>query len=265
MTTVVVTVVHGRHEHLRHQQAHLDALGVRRRVVVAMGDPDVREVVGRRAVVVDIPADEARLPLARARNVGVERALALGADLVILLDVDCLPGAGLVAGYERAAREAPDALLCGPVTYLPPDAVSPAPQELSRWTAPHEARPAPADGVLGRDGDHRLFWSLSFAMTATTWARLGGFCEDYDGYGGEDTDLGFTARDRGIELVWVGGAHAYHQHHPVSSPPVEHVDDILRNAAIFHRRWGVWPMEGWLTAFAERGLVRYDGTRWLRT
>ena len=72
------------------------------------------------------------------------------------------------------------------------------------------------------------------------------------------------ARRQGVDLVWVGGAHAYHQHHPVSSPPVEHLDDILRNAATYHRRWGEWPMEGWLQAFAERGLVTYDGSAWRR-
>ena len=42
------------------------------------------------------------------------------------------------------------------------------------------------------------------------------------------------------------GARAYHQHHPSSSPPVQHLADILRNGALFRRRWGRWPMEGWL-------------------
>ena len=113
-------------------------------------------------------------------------------------------------------------------------------------------------------GDHTLFWTLSFAITACTWRRVGGFCEDYVGYGGEDTDYGQLARRAGVELCWVGGAWTYHQHHPVESPPVRHIDDILRNAAIFHRRWGWWPMEGWLTAFAERGLVSFEGGRWKR-
>ncbi|GMA21078.1 hypothetical protein GCM10025862_30990 [Arsenicicoccus piscis] len=103
---------------------------------------------------------------------------------------------------------------------------------------------------------------MSFAVTPRTWRRLGGFCEDYTGYGGEDTDLGFTARERGIDLVWVGGADAYHQHHPVSDPPREHVADIVRNATVFHQRWGVWPMEGWLAAFEREGLVVHTDGRW---
>jgi len=54
-----------------------------------------------------------------------------------------------------------------------------------------------------------------------------------------------------LGLGWVGGARAYHQHHPVSSPPVEHLDDILRNGRLFHERWGEWPMTGWLEVVLE--------------
>ena len=82
--------------------------------------------------------------------------------------------------------------------------------------------------------------------------------------GGEDTDLGRTAIARGVGLGWVGGARAYHQHHPVSSPPVEHLDDILRNGRLFHERWGEWPMTGWLEEFERRGLVRREDGHWVR-
>ncbi|WP_224160451.1 hypothetical protein, partial [Prevotella lacticifex] len=77
----------------------------------------------------------------------------------------------------------------------------------------------------------------------------------YAGYGGEDTDFGQIAAAQDIPLCWVGGAHALHQYHPVSDPPVEHLDDILTNAALFHDRWGWWPMQGWLGAFEQRGLI----------
>ena len=50
----------------------------------------------------------------------------------------------------------------------------------------------------------------------------------------------------------------------MSRPPVEHVDDIVRNAEVYRRRWGVTPMLGWLEAFEERGLVRRGGRgEWL--
>jgi N-acetylglucosaminyl-diphospho-decaprenol L-rhamnosyltransferase len=129
---------------------------------------------------------------------------------------------------------------------------------------PHPARPAPAPGDLLRADDLRLFWSLSFATDAATWSRIGGFDEAYDGYGGEDTDLGQRAAAAGAVMWWVGGARAYHQWHPVSDPPVEHLEDVVRNANLFHARWGWFPMHGWLTAFAERGLavLDEDGPAW---
>ena len=94
--------------------------------------------------------------------------------------------------------------------------------------------------------------------------RFGGFCEEFTGYGGEDTDFAMNLSAHGVALQWVGGADAYHQWHPVSSPPVEHLDDILRNAEVFARRWGWWPMEGWFRAFEQRGLVVADGPGWRR-
>jgi N-acetylglucosaminyl-diphospho-decaprenol L-rhamnosyltransferase len=95
-------------------------------------------------------------------------------------------------------------------------------------------------------------------VRAATWHELGGFCEKYTGYGGEDTDFGQIAASRGVALTWVGGAWAYHQYHPGSDPPVQHLDDILRNAAVFHRRWGWWPMTGWLREFERQGLIVFD-------
>ena len=67
--------------------------------------------------------------------------------------------------------------------------------------------------------------------------------------------------------MWVGGADALHQYHPTTLLPVQHVDDILRNATIFHGQWGFWPMLGWLEGFANMGLARFDAVadRWIRT
>ncbi|MHA0285360.1 glycosyltransferase family 2 protein [Mycobacterium sp. C3-094] len=258
----VVTVVHGRHAHLRTQQAGLAQCvpGQHERIVVAMADPTVPELAGPGVHVVPCSADPAALPLARARNVGAQAALDRGAELLIFLDVDCIPGRDLIGRYLDAhGRIERPALLCGPVTYLPPAPGGYPLDRLDEQTDPHPARPDPPPGVLQIEPNHDLFWSLSFACSADTWARLGGFCEDYTGYGGEDTDFAASAAAQGIPLIWVGGAHAYHQHHPVSDPPVEHVAAIVGNARIFHRRWGRWPMTGWLDAFERDGLITRRG------
>ena len=151
---------------------------------------------------------------------------------MIFLDVDCLPGEDLVAAYARRGRtrRRADSLLCGPVAYLPPPpARRVRPRPARRSSRLHPGRPAPAAGDRQRGGDHRLFWSLSFALTARCGAGSAGSASEYPGYGAEDTDFAMRPRPPAIDLTWVGGAAAYHQWHPTSSPPVPHLDDILRN------------------------------------
>ena len=70
---------------------------------------------------------------------------------------------------------------------------------------------------------------------------------------------------RGLAHAWAPDARAYHQWHPVSSPPVEHLDDILRNGELFARRWGRWPMERWLEELEALGLVERRGGGWVRS
>ncbi|QJU54644.1 galactosyltransferase-related protein [Herbiconiux sp. KACC 21604] len=269
--TAVITVVRGRHDHLTLQREALARPGAHPllHVVVAMGDPGLEALPALDhpdVVVRHVPAGRT-LPLARARNVGAATAALHGASTFVFLDVDCVPAPGAVEAYAAAAEHpaTADRLLCGPVTYLP----APGPggyrlDELPALDSPHAARPAPAPGEVQLGGPHELFWSLSFALTHEVWQRLGGFHEGYSGYGGEDTDVAFTARMRGVELAWIGSARAYHQHHPVQSPPVEHLDDILRNARTFHERWGSWPMQGWLDQFERAGLVQRDADGYRR-
>ncbi len=262
MKTALITLVHGRHAHLSAQQQALLASSapVGDYVVVAMDDPAIRHPHPRLGgTVVRVDSGGGNLPLAQARNAGARAALARGAELLVFLDVDCLPDPDLIAGYVQAASrpEGAGRLLCGPVTYLDP----PGPdgydlQKLHLLDSPHPARPAPEPGVVLPDDNPDLFWSLSFAVSSETWERIGGFCEDYTGYGGEDTDFARLARRCGVGLAWVGGARAYHQWHPTQDPPVQHLADIVRNANLFYRRWGSWPMGGWLAAFRERGLIR---------
>ncbi|WP_235509513.1 glycosyltransferase family 2 protein [Terrabacter sp. Soil811] len=272
----VVTIVHGRHTHLARQ-----LWGLRRQtrlpdlqVVVAMDDPEVEQLARSQAGPWDVrveslPRREGRLPLAAARNLGVAVASRAGAEQVMLLDVDCIPSPGLVERYaavlgdERRRSPGPDVaplVLAGEVAYLPP---APAGRDyrdldLAALASPHPARPTLASDEVRPAEDLRLFWSLSFALTVRSWNAVGGFDEAYVGYGGEDTDFGQRLGASGGRLLWVGGAAAHHQHHPTSSPPVQHVHDVVANANRFARRWGWWPMEGWLDAFATLGLARRD-------
>ncbi|MFC9437375.1 glycosyltransferase family 2 protein [Nocardia sp. NPDC057030] len=261
MRTAVITLAAHRITHLRNQIRGLarSTTAPDEHIVVAMGDREVVDLARRhRAHTVWIDAPTPRLPLAHARNLGARAAIARGAELLVFLDVDCVPDPWMIARYRAAATTEP-LLLCGPVTYLPP--APPAGYDLPglrRHRAPHPARPDPPGQTHSDSTDFDLFWSLSFALTADTWRRIGGFCTRYHGYGGEDTDFAYKAAAIGARLRWTGGADAYHQYHPVSDPPIEHLDDILTNATIFHRRWGHWPMRGWLDTFAANGHITYD-------
>lgn len=265
----LVTTVHGRHRHLRAQLAHLrrQAQPPDAHVVVAMGDPEVEQVVAEgapSATTLHLPLADRELPLAAARNLGAATVLERGADVVVLLDVDCLPAPQLLARYAEVARPTRRAhLWSGVVHYLDPLAegrTAYADSDLAR-SRPHPARPAPAPGQVVHGADLRLFWSLSFAIDRGSWQQVGGFDEAYTGYGGEDTDLAWRVRALGGGMTWVGGAVAYHQHHPTSRPPVQHAASIVRNANLFHERWGEFPMLGWLLEMQRLGAVRLDAGR----
>ena len=247
---VVTLADANRRDHLTHQ-VNLMPMGVDH-VTVALADADVLAKAVPKSHVVAGPAN-----LAAARNLGARTAIERGAEVLVFLDADCLASDALVPRYVSALKQHPDAVVAGPVTYLSEGEMRVTDPD------PHPARPNPAPGELVDAENYALFWSLSFALTAETWGRIerefGGFDPSYEGYGGEDTDFARELERHRIPLVWVGGAHAYHQWHPVSSPPWEHIEDIVANANRFHAKWGQFPMEGWLEAFeAEGGVVKQD-------
>jgi GT2 family glycosyltransferase len=284
----VVTLAHGRHAHL---QAQILARAGGTRVpdiwVAAAMDDELLEGVDRRQTsssppaarveVVHLPRRHGHLPLAAARNAAAARAIDLGADVLVFLDVDCLPSEGLVERYAQACRSAaatpsgspPPVVVSGAVHYLPPLAPGRTaydPDDLRR-SQPHPARPVAPEHDLVQEDDLRLFWSLSFGLSSAHWVELGGFDETYVGYGGEDTDFAMRLGRRGGCLYWLGGATAYHQYHDVEDPPRRHLADIVRNSNLFHDKWGEFPMGGWLDAFATEGLITLSGRppRWSLT
>ena len=269
MTTAVLTVASsGRRDHLARQRRVLaevapDIVRVEAWLDAAppAGIPDADTLT------LHVPPGPHGMRVGEGRNRAAAAAIAAGAELLVFLDVDCLPGAELLPAYRAAARAHPDAILAGAVTYLASVQRPETAADLPFLVRPHRARPALAPGATRAASreEYDLFWSLSFAVTPATWERIGGFHAGYQGYGAEDTDLAWTARAADVEMRWVGGADAFHQWHPVSSPPWQHLDDILRNGATFHARWRSWPMGGWLEAFAAAGAIEQRDGVWART
>jgi hypothetical protein len=253
----VITIVHGRRAHLDNliQGLEHSTLLPQGLWVVHMNEPAAglrSERFAIHEITVDSPSG---LPLARARN----SMLGLQASGPwVFIDVDCIPGEEMLADYQAALGQYPRDLHLGAVRYLPEGANAPG------WTqaslqAQSVAHPLSVyRGEPGETLDHSLFWSLSFACTGELFEHIGGFDEGYTGYGAEDTDFAFRARNRKVPLR-VAKALAFHQYHPTYSPPLNHFQDIINNAMRFHQRWKVWPMEGWLRSFAERGLIHWQG------
>lgn len=199
--------------------------------------------------------DKDTLPLVAARN---HAAAVAEGEILCFLDVDCIPHRTYLERMKHAVCLT-KALVMGDVRYLPEGAVKEGwtDESLDRVAQLHPRRPElPTEQDLMVLPYH-LFWSLSFALSATDFARLGGFDRRYRGYGGEDTDLAFMARK--VRLPFYGcDARVYHQYHPSYSPPYNHIENLVHNANVFHQKWQIWPMTGWLTAFQREGYIEWN-------
>ena len=254
LTVSVVTLAKGRPTHLRNVLRGLERQTQRPAefIVAVMQDApyDLPEV-GFPVRQILVPGTE--LPLAAARNRGVAAA---SGDVVIFLDVDCIPAPDLVADYAAGLAEL-DGLLMGEVLHLPERATA------GDWTCEafaavaerHSDRRGPPASGLEICNDYRCFWSLNFAIRRATFLATGGFDERYVGYGGEDTDFGKVLDRAGIPIAWMKGGLAYHQYHPHHMPPVHHLDSVVRNAELFEAKWGYRTMGHWLYAFKVMGLI----------
>jgi len=191
---------------------------------------------------------EEKLPLAKARNLAISQAKAA---YCIFLDVDCIPAADFISVYAKAFLKS-DSLWSGCIRYLRDGFSSDLERSaLDQWSDADPIRsnlnPLP----------YELFWSLNFGCSKSVFNSIGWFDENYQGYGAEDTDFSFMARKKGIQISNLA-ATAYHQPHPSYDPPLNHLEDIVKNATVFHDKWHRWPMEGWLSKFAELGYILWN-------
>ena len=70
--------------------------------------------------------------------------------------------------------------------------------------------------------------------------------------------MGFRIARKGLPLLFAGGAPVFHQHHEGYDPPLQHFRALIANANRFHAAWSIWPMDGWLRAMADLGLVDWS-------
>lgn len=264
MTVSVCTLAHGRAAHLANLVRGLDRSTLRPlELVIAVLQEEDYVLPETSFLVRQIRPGATGLSLAKARNAA---AGAARGDLLVFLDVDCIPNATLIADYINAAALA-EGLFMGEVGYLPKGAPVDRLDDavFDAMSIRHSERAGPPNGVLGECRDYRCFWSLNFAMLRAAFERTGGFDEAFVGYGGEDTDFGRSCMAAGLPIWWVRGAKAYHQYHPHHMPPVHHIDSVIANAAIFAEKWGEPTMQHWLRAFRLMGLADSVDGVWRRT
>lgn len=261
MTVSICTLAHGRSGHLANLVAGLAQSDVLPdELVIAVMQDEAYDLPGAPFPVRQTVLGSGAIPLARARNTAAREAVG---ELLIFLDVDCIPHPNCVSDYVAASRSQRGVFM-GEVGYLPKGATDGGVDfaVFESLAVRHSERPGPPSSGLRACEDYRCFWSLNFAMSAELFRASGGFDEAFDGYGGEDTDFGRTLSSQDVPLWWVKGAKAYHQYHPHFMPPVHHLDSVLANAATFARKWGHPTMQHWLRAFVLMGLVERTDNGW---
>ncbi len=264
MTISVCTLAKGRARHLENM-----VLGLRRSVrpprelIIAVMQSERYQLPEAsfpvRQIVLGDQEDGA-MCLARGRNKAAAHA---SGELLVFLDVDCIPHPSMLADYAEAAGRR-QGVFMGEVGYLANGATDEG-LDFARFeeaAVRHPERPEPPRSGTEQSEDAKCFWSLNFAMRARDFTAIGGFDEGYVGYGGEDGDFARTLIANGLPLWWVRGAKAYHQFHPHHVPPVHHLDSVLANARRYQEKWGEPVMEQWLRAFTLMGLIRHEEGGW---
>ena len=264
----LLTIVRGRRDHLHNMIRGVaeQRTQPREMIIVFMNEavPERLPDPGCPLYLHRIDQTAHQLPLAAARNLAAGHAQG---SILAFLDVDCIPHPDYLTRLQRAVTLT-HGLVMGDIRYLPAATTDGkwSYSHLEARAEPHPRRPRLPEGESLISLPYHLFWSLSFGLQAAEFARLGGFDAAYQGYGGEDTDFAFNARQSRLPFYGCD-ARAYHQHHPVYSPPYNHLRDIVTNARRFHDKWQMWPMEGWLKQFEAEGLIDWqsDAIEILRT
>ena len=158
--------------------------------------------------------------LARARNTGVGAA---AHDILVFLDGDVIPEAGLVSAHARWHHAISDALTLGFCAYVSAAGIGAGAVRAHRgrlgelfagraadppWLERHMAR---TDDLTSRHGD--LFRAVTglLGISRALFEEAGGYDESFTRYGGEDTEFGWRAQVLGGLLVPERGAFGWHQ------------------------------------------------------
>ncbi|MGB5943363.1 MAG: glycosyltransferase family A protein [Leeuwenhoekiella sp.] len=251
----VITIHYGRQAHLYNLIRGLEQNTTQPgELLIINMDPDLHfDYKGVLTVRIEniFSKDTGLLPIAQARNLGAQLAKY---DRLLFLDVDCIRSVNYIQILDQEIKEN-DGLIMGTPKYLKQELQEVTTKELEKHSIHHPRRPHPE--ALTQTDHYELFWSLCFGVTKSNFEVLGGFDENYKGYGAEDTDLAFVARKKKI-FFYLSTATAYHQQHSFTRPPLDRIEGILNNCNYFYQKWNSWPMEKTLQQFQKGNYIHFD-------
>lgn len=182
------------------------------------------------------------LPVAAARNKAA--SLARG-NLLVFLEPDCVPGPNCLHLLQLTIGLS-HAIVATQVVEQPP-----SPTESEGYLE----EPMDAAGGSLTPLPYPDFRSYCFGLRAADYARIGGYDELYRGYGPEDTDFAFAARDIKLQVLRCTGV-VYRQQPAVATRPATDLREIVANAASFYHKWQQWPMPELLRELNRAGKIR---------
>ena len=281
MLVTVITTCYGRNRHLYNLLSSLMNGSIKPdEVIIVNDDADPKRLAELSLNIIKLPttiesavnkSDSNKFDIGRNRNIGAAHA---SHDTLIFLDVDCIVAPTFIEQLSAKLQKHPNALLMGQPRYLTRPLSNKECLELQSGTLtigflneisvynPYRYNFNEADCIptqikhtaTKKTDDYGAFWSLCFAIKRQQFDKIGGFDTQYIGYGAEDTDFAFTARQLDIPFYLTADV-VYHQQHSVYRPPFNHLDSIIINANRFYEKWQHWPMAGWLKQFSDIGLI----------
>lgn len=284
----VITTCYGRNRHLYNLLSSLANGRVKPdEVIIVNDDADRKRLADFALNIVKIPttvdlvdsadhqtlgkSDKTEFDIGHNRNIGAARA---SHDTLIFLDVDCIVAPSFIEQLSTKLNQYPNALLMGQPRYLTRPLSNEESLALQKgaltndylnhlsvynpyrdnFDAKQSISTETTPTAIKKTNDYGAFWSLCFAIKREQFEQIGGFDTQYTGYGAEDTDFAFTARQLDINFYLTADL-IYHQQHAVYRPPLNHLESIIINANRFYQKWQCWPMGGWLEQFCKMGLI----------